>query len=236
MRSLLPLLLLAFSHSLASAQINPIGRTSEVSVTDGLSGNPASFSTNEIVSTSFAPFNESLFPATSLSVADQSSSFNNTSISVSTELDNIGTSSFGSDFGGTFGDLSASSNFELIFSINSPSVFSITGALTESDPVEVGVGVNTGSSFFDLSGPTSVQFQSNPLVAQTVIAQPITLLPGTYTLEIGSTGFGSQIEPAADTSAQFTLEFVGQAVPEPSSLVLGGLVMPFVLLRRRRRI
>ena len=234
MKFFLPLLILVFSSSLAVAQINPLSRTSEVFRTDGEGGNPSSFSTNQIQSTTFAPFDESLFPTTFSSVADQNSFFDNTAVTVFAELDNIGTSSFGSDFQQTFGSLSAGSTFELTFSIDNPSVFSVIGSLTEDDIIETQLGFDAGGAFFDLSGPSSLRLESDPFVSQTSINQLVTLLPGTYTLEVGAIGNANQIEPAADSSAQFTVEFVGTAVPEPSSLVLCGLAMPFVLMRRRR--
>jgi len=226
----LALLTVVFSSSLAVAQINPISRNSIISRTDGLSGSPASFSTSSMQSTSFAPFNGSL----SLSSINQSSSFSSTNITVSTELSGVGTSAFGSDFAQTFGSLSAQSLFDLDFTVANPSIFSVSGTLFENDVIEDFLFVDNGGSFFDLTGPTSLQFQSSTFVPPTVISQNITLLPGTYNLQIGSTGSANQIEPAADSSAQFTLEFVSVAVPEPSSFAVSAFALSFLLVRRRR--
>ena len=230
-------LVCVFLTSVASAQINPISRVSEISESDGLSGVPGSFSGRQIESTSFATFDESLSGALIFSpIASQFSTFDSTTVSVSTALSGIGTSSFGSDFAGTFGSRSASSTFELIFSLAEPSEFSITGTLSENDPVEF-VSVDTGSAFFDLEGPVSLLLESNAFTGPTTIDQTVILTPGVYTLEIGSSGAGNQIEPVADSSAQITFEFTGVAVPEPSSLVvLLACAMPMATCRRRRRV
>jgi len=235
---LLLLFLFVIPASVVSAQITPISRDSEISRSDGELGNPASFTRTEVDSTSFSTFNESLFaPSTFGPVATQLSSFNNTTVSVSTQLDRIGTSSFGSDYYQTFGSIQASSTFSLFFSLAQPSEFSITGTLFEDDPVELGVGVNNGSSFFELDGPVSLFLESDPAIGQTIVNQNIILTPGVYSVEIGSAGWGNQIEPVADSSAQITFEFNSVVVPEPSSLILMSAFMsPLVVCRRRRRI
>ena len=153
---------------------------------------------------------------------------------VSTELSSVGTSSFGSDFNQTFGSLTVTSIFELDFTVANPSLFSVSGTLFEDDVIEDFLGIDNGGSFFELTGPTSLQFQSSTFVPQTVVSQNITLQPGTYSLEIGSTGFANQIEPAANTSAEFTLEFVSVVVPEPSSFAVSALAFASLLIRRRR--
>ena len=122
----------------------------------------------------------------------------------------------------------------MIFSLSQTSEFSIVGAFTEDDPVQAGIGFDTGSSFFDLDGPVSLLLESDPLTGQTTINQNITLAPGVYTLEIGSSGSGSQIEPVASSSAQIEFRFVRAVVPEPSSFIaLLALSVPIMMRRRR---
>ena len=133
-------------------------------------------------------------------------------MTASTELSNVGTSSFGSDFNQTFGSLTASSTFELVFSLPRTTDVSIIGTLSEIDPVEQGVGVNNGGSFLQIErqgGPVEFSIASDAFAFVTPqnINQFILLEPGTYTLRISSNGSGNQIEAVADSSADFTIWF-----------------------------
>ena len=234
----LPLLSIVFSASLVSAQITPISRTSTNSRSDGLSGDPSSFTTTSIESITFDPFDDSLFPLSN-TVATQSSSFGNICVTASTELSNVGTSSFGSDFNQTFGSLTASSTFELVFSLPRTTDVSIIGTLSEIDPVEQGVGVNNGGAFLQIErqgGPVEFSIASDAFAFVTPqnINQFILLEPGTYTLRISSNGSGNQIEPVADSSADFTIWFFPANVlkgdVDQSGAVFFDDLVPFVMV------
>lgn len=199
--------------SFAHAQIIPVSRLSSVR-----------FNSSTIESTSFDPFAEMFFDSGS-PLVDQNSMFDNQVVSVNTELQNIGTSNVGG------GEISASSRFELVFDLSDSSVFQLTGLLTESD------AQNFGESFVRLDGPTSFDFQSIPglySAPTTTSIDEFFLLPsGRYTLEIGSLGFGNDVEPVADSSAAVTFQFVGTAVPEPSStFVLFATCIPLLVRRK----
>jgi len=206
--------------SFAHAQIIPVSRLSSVSV--GENGNTTSI----IESTSFDPFVEMLFGSASSRVVDQDSMFDNQMVSVNTEIGNIGTSFGYQSF------IDASSSFRLDFDLPDSSVFQLTGLLTENDIVENGVGFDTGGSFVRIDGPASFDFESTAL-SDTSLDELLVLPSGRYSLLVGSSGVGSEIEPVADATAEVTFQFVGTAVPEPSStFVLFATCIPLLVRRK----
>ena len=218
------LVMAELSSSPAHAQIDAVSRLSRIS------RNTGGAATDEIQSTSFDTFDEMLFGSGNPSffpVANQISTFDNLTANVNTDLQNIGTSNFGG------GSISASSTFELTFDLAVRSEFQISAVLTENDVIEEFGVANGGGAFFRLDGPAELEFESN-FSSDTIIDEIVELPSGRYTLQIGSVGFGSDVEPAADSTASATFQFI-RSVPEPSStFAIVATFAPFLLRRRRQ--
>ena len=157
--------------------------------------------------------------------ASQSSSLSLQSLQVSTFAD---AGSAGTEFGST----SASSVFNVVFTIDSPTEFNLVGTLLEDDFIE-SAGFNGGGSSITLtSDATTFEFFSD--FENTVSLDETGILaPDTYTLEISSSGIGSIIEPSATTSTDVTITFT--SVPEPSHATLLALTTLVSCVRRKKR-
>ena len=212
--------------SISNGQIIPTSRSSSVTAREDVSTltGSTSFTEQTESTTDFLTFNQQV--SVGSSDASQNSSLSNQSLQVFTFAD-AGTA------GTEFGTTSAISIFNLTFTIDAPTEFNLTGTMTESDTLESAGFFDGGGSIISLTSNTfTLEFESN-FVNDVLLDENALLQPDTYTLDFRSFGFGSSVEPSANTSIDATVSFA-TAVPEPSHASLLAVATLAYCLRRRK--